>query len=173
MGRIYHFCGLKVAHVEQGMLDADRRAAYAADITYCTNKEVTADFLRDRLSWAAAGACRRRCWIKWPGRHGRCMDRLVQRGLPYAIVDEADSILIDEAVTPLIISGPGPNPEQTEAFRQAAGLAAQLQASDDYRVNLRYQEIELTETGKKRLAQLSAAVSAVCGTARDGGRSSW
>ena len=55
MGRIYHFCGLKVAHVEQGMLDADRRAAYAADITYCTNKEVTADFLRDRLILGRCG----------------------------------------------------------------------------------------------------------------------
>jgi preprotein translocase subunit SecA len=54
------------------------------------------------------------------------MDALVQRGLNYAIVDEADSILIDEAVTPLIISGPAPNPEQTVAFAEAARLAAQL-----------------------------------------------
>ena len=77
MGRIYHFCGLKVAHVEQGMLDVDRRAAYAADITYCTNKEVTADFLRDRLllgrcgglSAALLGSSGRndagRYWIAW------------------------------------------------------------------------------------------------------------
>ena len=76
MGRIYHFCGLKVAHVEQGMLDADRRAAYAADITYCTNKEVTADFLRDRLDPGplrrpVGGAAR----SAWPGRAGRCWTR--------------------------------------------------------------------------------------------------
>jgi preprotein translocase subunit SecA len=166
MGRIYHFCGLKVAHVEQGMLDTDRRAAYAADITYCTNKEVTADFLRDRIMLGRCGGLSAALLDRVAGTARPVMDALVQRGLPYAIVDEADSILIDEAVTPLIISGPGPNPEQTEAFRQAAGLAAQLQVSDDYRVDLRYQEIELTETGKKRLAQLAAGLGGLWRGAR-------
>ncbi len=94
------------------------------------------------------------------------MDSLVQRGLPYAIVDEADSILIDEAVTPLIISGPGPNPEQTEAFRQAAGLAAELQATDDYRVDLRYREVDLTDEGKQRLAELAAGLGGLWRGAR-------
>lgn len=156
MGRIYHFCGLKVAHVEQGMLDADRRAAYAADITYCTNKEVTADFLRDRLALGRCGGLSSALLDRMVRTPRPVMDALVQRGLHYAIVDEADSILIDEAVTPLIISGSGPNPEQTHAFRQAANLAAQLEASADYRVDQRYQEVELTETGKRRLTQLSA-----------------
>jgi preprotein translocase subunit SecA len=166
MGRIYHFCGLKVAHVEQGMLDMDRRAAYAADITYCTNKEVTADFLRDRIMLGRCGGLSAALLDRLAGTARPVMDRLVQRGLPYAIVDEADSILIDEAVTPLIISGPGPNPEQTEAFRQAAGLAAELQAIDDYRVDLRYQEVELTEGGKQRLAQLAAGLGGLWRGAR-------
>jgi len=156
MGRIYHFCGLKVAHVEQGMLDEDRRAAYAADITYCTNKEVTADFLRDRLNLGRCGGLAAALLDRMSGTRRPALDALVQRGLPYAIIDEADSILIDEAVTPLIISGPGPNPEQTQAFEQAAHLAAQLQLQDDYRIDTRYQEVELTEAGKRRLADLCA-----------------
>jgi len=166
MGRIYHFCGLKVAHVEQGMYDADRRAAYAADITYCTNKEVTADFLRDRLVLGRCGSLSAALLDRVAGTRRPVMDALVQRGLHYAIVDEADSILIDEAVTPLIISGPGPNPEQTQAFEQAAGIAAQLQAQDDYRLNLRYQEVELTEAGKRRLAHLSGGLGGLWRGAR-------
>jgi preprotein translocase subunit SecA len=116
MGRIYRFCGLTVAFIEQGMDPKDRRPAYQADITYCTNKEVTADFLRDRL---LLGRLRGAGSALLAGiASGRSpTDRLVQRGLACAIVDEADSVLVDEAVTPLIISGPGPNREQLEAFR--------------------------------------------------------
>ncbi len=168
MGRIYHFCGLKVAHVEQGMLDVDRRAAYAADITYCTNKEVTADFLRDRLVLGRCGGLASALLDQVAGTRRPVLEGLVQRGLYYAIVDEADSILIDEAVTPLIISGPGPNPEQTQAFRDAAGLAARLETQSDYRVDNRYQEVELTEAGKKRLAQLSAGLGGLWRGARRG-----
>jgi preprotein translocase subunit SecA len=166
MGRIYHFCGLKVGHVEQGMLDADRRAAYAADITYCTNKEVTADFLRDRLVLGRCGGLSAALLDRMAGTRRPVIDALVQRGLHYAIVDEADSILIDEAVTPLIISGPGPNPEQTQAFRQAAGLAAQLRTQDDYHVDVRHQEVELTEAGKQRIAELCAGLGGLWGGAR-------
>jgi preprotein translocase subunit SecA len=83
------------------------------------------------------------------------MERLVQRGLHSAIVDEADSVLIDEAVTPLIISGEAPNPEQVEAFRQASALAGELEEGRHYRVNHRYREVDLTPAGKERLAELS------------------
>jgi preprotein translocase subunit SecA len=166
MGWIYHFCGLKVAHVEQGMADVDRRAAYSADITYCTNKEVTADFLRDRLVLGRCGGLASALLDRMARTPRPAMDALVQRGLYYAIVDEADSILIDEAVTPLIISGPGPNPEQTQAFEQAAGIAEQLQVQTDYHVDQRHQEIELTEAGKKCLAQLSAGLGGLWRGAR-------
>jgi preprotein translocase subunit SecA len=168
MGRIYHFCGLKVAHVEQGMLDADRRTAYAADITYCTNKEVTADFLRDRLALGRCGGLSTALLDRVAGTRRPALDALVQRGLHYAIIDEADSILIDEAVTPLIISGAGPNPEQTQTFEEAAGLAGQLQVQSDYRVDTRYQEIELTEAGKRHLAQLSIGLGGLWRGARRG-----
>ena len=153
MGQIYRFCGLSVAHIEQPMEAADRKAAYTADITYCTNKEVTADFLRDRL---ILGRMKGLSSALLSGMINRSVtNRLVQRGLNFAIVDEADSVLIDEAVTPLIISGQAPNPEQIEAFRQAADVVTHLDLEKDYRINSRYREVELTKEGKAPLAELS------------------
>ena len=153
MGKIYGFCGLTAAHVEGGMQPAQRRAAYLADITYCTNKEVTADFLRDRL---AMGRFRGLTPVLVGGIASAASggtERLVQRGLEQGIVDEADSILIDEAVTPLIISGDAPNQEQVEAFRQAVLLAGDLVEGRDFRVNHRYREVDLTAGGKERLSE--------------------
>ncbi len=155
MGRIYRFCGLSVAHIAQGMSAADRRAAYLADITYCTNKEVTADFLRDRLVLGRLRGLSSTLLTKIARAGQSIIDRLVQRGLNFAIVDEADSVLVDEAITPLIISGPAPNPEQAEAFRQAADIVTHLNQDTDYRVNARYREVELTNEGKARLADLA------------------
>ncbi len=158
MGRIYQFCGLRVAYVEQGMATEDRRNAYAADITYCTNKEVTADFLRDRLLLGRlqGSSCALLAKIASGGRSP--LDHLVQRGLHWAIVDEADSILVDEAVTPLIISGPAPNPEQTQAFGQAVKIAEDLSIARDYSINTRYREVELTAEGRRRLAEMTASL---------------
>ncbi len=153
MGRIYRFCGLSVAHIEQAMSADDRRAAYLADITYCTNKEVSADFLRDRLALGRVRGLSSALLTKI-ARTGRSeINRLVQRGLNFAIIDEADSVLVDEAITPLIISGPAPNPEQVEAFRQAADIVGNFKQDTDYRINARYREVELTNEGKNRLAQ--------------------
>lgn len=154
MGRIYRFCGLTVAFIEQQMLPEERRKAYMADITYCTNKEVTADFLRDRLVLGnSKGLCSPLLDKIITG--SKATDRLVQRGLNCAVVDEADSILVDEAVTPLIISGQAPNPEQIESFWQAADIASQLKPEADYRVNLRYREVELTVQGETALIELT------------------
>ena len=165
MGRIYRFCGLHVAYIEQGMEPQDRRNAYLADITYCTNKEVTADFLRDRLVLGRLRGTGSALLHKLAA--GRSpLDKLIQRGLACAIVDEADSVLIDEAVTPLIISGPAPNPEQTDAFVVAARAADQLQATEDYTINPRYREVELTSQGRARLATLTADRSGIWQGAR-------
>ncbi len=172
MGRIYRFCGLSVAHIEQAMSAAERRAAYLADITYCTNKEVTADFLRDRLVLGRLRGLSSALLAKISEPHERVrqgrpvIDRLVQRGLNFAIVDEADSILVDEAITPLIISGPAPNPEQVEAFRQAADVATYLNPETDYRVNPRYREVELTNTGRARLAEVTSTLGNIWQGAR-------
>lgn len=160
MGRIYRFLGLRVAFIEQGMEPRDRRQAYLADITYGTNKEITADFLRDRLHLGRLQGAASALLGRMASGGRSPLDHLVQRGLAFAIVDEADSVLVDEAVTPLIISGPGPNREQLEAFRQAADAAAALSCPADYGVNLQYREVELTPEGRNRLA---AAVSSWSG----------
>jgi preprotein translocase subunit SecA len=87
--------------------------------------------------------------------------RMVQRGLHYAIVDEADSVLIDEAVTPLIISGEAPNTEQVEAFLQAARLAESLRPQVHYRTDERYRDVDLTGAGKDFLGELTADLGGV------------
>jgi preprotein translocase subunit SecA len=154
MGRIYRFCGLSVAFLEQQTPPQERKAAYMADITYCTNKEVTADFLRDRLVLGRLRGLSSALLAKIAAGT-EMTDRLIQRGLHYAVVDEADSILIDESVTPLIISGHAPNPEQIESFRQAADIAGQLQSEIDYGIDHRYREIELTSQGEIHLEALA------------------
>jgi preprotein translocase subunit SecA len=166
MAPVYKFCGLRVAAVEQGMPPPARKDAYQADITYGTNKEVTADFLRDRLALGRLQGLPEALMARIADGAGSGTDRLVQRGLHFAIVDEADSILIDEAVTPLIISGDAPNPEQVEAFREAAALARQLTPGVDYRVNQRYREVDLTPAGKEHLAELAEPQGGIWAGAR-------
>jgi preprotein translocase subunit SecA len=161
MSKIYEFCGLRVAHIEQGMKPDERRAAYQADITYCTNKEVTADFLRDQLTLGRLQSLSHALLAKIAQGSGSGTDRLVQRGLNYAIIDEADSVLIDESVTPLIISGEAPNPEQIEAFNHAADIAGKLEPQEHYRVNQRYREVELTAAGKEHIASQAEALGGV------------
>ncbi|MBI5725648.1 MAG: preprotein translocase subunit SecA [Planctomycetes bacterium] len=155
MGGIYRFCGLTVASIQQEAKADERRRAYGADITYCTNKEVVADFLRDRLTLGRTGSLPAAMLERLTG--GRTsLEKLVQRGLYAAIIDEADSIMIDEAVTPLIISGqPEGSPQQTDVFQQAAKLAETLKLDRDYTVDRTYREILLTEAGKARLAELT------------------
>ncbi|MFQ6034906.1 MAG: hypothetical protein ACE5NM_03535 [Sedimentisphaerales bacterium] len=155
MGPIYRFCGLKVAYIQQLMPASVRRNAYLADITYCTNKEVTADFLRDRLCLGRIRDLGSALLSRIAAAGEPVLDRVVQRGLNFAIVDEADSVLVDEAITPLIISSHAANPEQAEAFQQAANIAAELQRDLDYHVDARFRQVELTHQGRIRLAELT------------------
>ncbi len=158
MRSIYEFCGLSVAAIQADHEPPARRAAYHADITYATNKEVCADFLRDRLTLGKLANLPSAILAKMiNGPAGGGTDRLVQRGLAFAIIDEADSVLIDESVTPLIISGDAPNKEQVEAFRQAAHIAARLVQQKHYSVNLRYREIELTDEGFGTVMEMADA----------------
>ena len=159
MSRIYRMCGLHAAAIEQNMEAQARQAAYQADITYCTNKEVTADFLRDKILLGSIKHADTALQMRlFPTERTR-WDRIVQRGLHFAIVDEADSVLIDEAVTPLIISGSSSNDEQVEAFKTASRIAQNLDEGSHYTVNHRYREIELTEAGKAACAQQSHAMT--------------
>ena len=158
---IYRFCGLNASYIEQETKPPQRRQAYMADITYCTNKEVAADFLRDRLALGRLKGLPSALLAKMADGSGSGTDRIVQRGLAYAIIDEADSVLIDEAVTPLIISGDVPNQEQVESFKQAVELARAVEQGEHYRVNTRYRDIDLTSSGKKRLGELAETMGGI------------
>jgi preprotein translocase subunit SecA len=132
MGLLYESLGMKVGTIVHGLNAAERRAAYACDITYGTNNEFGFDYLRDNMATAR---------------------RLqVQRGLHYAIVDEVDSILIDEARTPLIISQPAA--ESTTKYVQYARLVRELKESEHYNKDEKQRAAALTEEGVKKMEQL-------------------
>ncbi len=128
MGRVHRFLGLTVGVILSRMPPAERRKAYAADITYGTNNEFGFDYLRDNMAW------------------GR--DELVQRQPNFAIVDEVDSILIDEARTPLIISGPAD--EADKWYGEMAKLALRLLPERDYEVDEKKRTVGLLEEGIER-----------------------
>jgi preprotein translocase subunit SecA len=156
MGPVYRALGLDVGVVVHGTAAAGRRAAYRCAITYTTNKDVTFDFLRDRI---ALGRRSRRLQVRLERLRGETspVGRLLLRGLHFAIVDEADSVLVDEARTPLIIAGEDDAPGDDPLFRAALELAAQLEAGRDYRIVERDRCPELTASGNVRLAELGTA----------------
>ena len=124
MGRIHRFLGLKVGVILAHMTPAERREAYAADITYGTNNEFGFDYLRDNMAWSTT--------------------EMVQRGHNFAVVDEVDSILIDEARTPLIISGPADQP--TKWYAEFARIARTLTVDEDYEVDEKKKTIGVLES---------------------------
>ena len=132
MGRVYRFLGLSVGLITHEMDYPVRKAAYAADITYGTNNEFGFDYLRDNMVIS--------------------LDQMVQRPLHYAIVDEVDSILIDEARTPLIISGPGA--QSTSLYQVMADVAAKLKEGEDYTVDEKQKTVAPTETGIAKTEKL-------------------
>ena len=167
MGEIYKFFGLRCAFVVNQLPPPDRRQAYRAAITYGTNKEIAADVLRDRIAMGRMLGLPKVLLGKLVDGVVGGADRLVMRGLNFAIVDEADSVLVDEAVTPLIISGSAPNEQQMEAFVQAAELARQLAPGPDYKVDLRFREVRLTRGGRNNLADLCEKLGGIwAGTRR-------
>ncbi len=148
---LYEFCGLSVGYVTGQMKTEERRSGYAADITYTTSKELLADFLRDRLQYGSYHNASRRFIRNYLlPKEVKSQNHIVMRGIHTAIIDEADSILIDEAVTPLIISQPSPNKSLVEACINARRVADALEKDVDYTINSRYKEIELTDEGRAK-----------------------
>lgn len=152
MSTLYHFCGVKAGFVTAEMDPDARRHGYASDVTYTTSKEIVADFLRDRLWLGELQKTERRQIATLLGRKSQIDAGLVMRGIYTAIVDEADSILIDEAVTPLIIARACPNATFLEACRSAHDIADTLEEGRDYRVDRKEKEIELDDPMKERIA---------------------
>ena len=134
MGRIYTFLGLSVGVIVHGLQPAERRAAYAADVTYGTNNEFGFDYLRDNMEYN--------------------VQNMVQRGHYYAIVDEVNSILIDEARTPLIISGP--TEDRSELYIAIDGVIPQLSQSD-YELDEKMRTASFTEDGTEKVESILAA----------------
>src|SRR5690242_17322737 len=131
MGQIYKFLGLTVGVIVHGLEDDERRAAYACDITYGTNNEYGFDYLRDNMKYEFA--------------------QMVQRGHSFAIVDEVDSILIDEARTPLIISGP--LDDRSDLYNAVDKVIPRL-AKSDYDLDEKQRTVSLTEGGTEKIEQL-------------------
>lgn len=132
MGHIYHFLGLTVGTIQHDMDDASRRKAYQADVTYGTNNEFGFDYLRDNMKFS--------------------LHDYVQRELNYAIVDEVDSILIDEARTPLIISGP--SEESTDKYYTIDRIIPRLKRETDFTIDEKARTVTLTEEGVAKVEKL-------------------
>ncbi|MDX1824687.1 MAG: preprotein translocase subunit SecA, partial [Thiohalomonadales bacterium] len=160
MEPLYNALGLSVGTVIEGMDQDARQKAYACDITYCTNKQVAFDYLRDRLT-IGRQASRRQLEVERLHSSNARIDRLLLRGLCFAIVDEADSVLIDEARTPLVISRTSTNPLEVQTYQQALQLAQQLHPEDDFSIRPQERTIQLTEAGKSRLATLSQPLKGI------------
>ncbi|MBB3808920.1 preprotein translocase subunit SecA [Pseudochelatococcus contaminans] len=133
MGRVYRFLGLSVGIIGHGLDDDQRREAYAADITYGTNNEYGFDYLRDNMKYD--------------------LGQMVQRGHNFAIVDEVDSILVDEARTPLIISGP--LDDRSELYNTIDALIPQL-TREDYDLDEKQRAVSLTEQGNEHIEEILA-----------------
>jgi len=125
MGKLYTFLGLSVGVIVHGLTDAERQVAYGADVTYGTNNEFGFDYLRDNMKFYK--------------------DQLVQRPLNFAIVDEVDSILIDEARTPLIISGPGE--KSTSMYARIDAIIPKLARDEDFSIDEKARTVVLTDEG--------------------------
>src|SRR6195256_2209493 len=166
MGQIYKFLGLSVGVIVHGLTDEERRVNYAADVTYGTNNEFGFDYLRDNMKYS--------------------LEQMTQRGHHYAIVDEVDSILVDEARTPLIISGP--TEDQSELYRKVDALIPKLRAGQgktkapktadgkdsgkkaieveiddkgDYELDEKQRTVSLTEDGNEHMVELLREVGAI------------
>ena len=144
MAKVYGALGLTTGVIVHGLDDNERRAAYASDVTYGTNNELGFDYLRDNMKYH--------------------LEEMVQRGHNYAIVDEVDSILVDEARTPLIISGPVD--DQSSLYNSLDGFIPQLVAAD-YDLDEKQRSVSLTEAGNEHLEQLLVAAGAMKGTLYD------
>ncbi len=132
MGRIHRFLGLRVGVILANMTPAERREAYGADVTYGTNNEFGFDYLRDNMAWS--------------------LEECVQREHFFAVVDEVDSILIDEARTPLIISGPAD--KATKWYVEFANLVAKLQRDVHYEVDEKKKSSSVLEDGVTRVEEM-------------------
>ncbi|OPL14110.1 MAG: prepilin peptidase [delta proteobacterium MLS_D] len=164
MGDLYRFFGLSVGCVVHEKTPVQRRAAYGCDITYCTNKEVVFDYLRDRITLGDT-VDELQLHAEHLSRGEGRSDRLLLRGLHYAIVDEADSVLVDEARTPLIISRSDTSGDEERAIKQALAVAETLREKAHYRIEYEADQgvraIVMTDLGREDIRRATEHMGAV------------
>ena len=160
MSPIYRALGLTVGTITEGLNLEQRRAAYRRSITYCTNKQVVFDYLKDRM---LLGQENRALHLNLEDLYAKRprTSRLLLRGLCFAIVDEADSVLIDEARTPLIISNRANMDDQEKSYKHAVRIARALQSPRDFSINRTRRQVELTDLGKACIARMSRTLGSV------------
>lgn len=151
---VYDFMGLTVGTVTEGVGLKERQAAYRADVTYCSNKQLAFDYLKDTL---VLGQESRAMHLKLEGLYNEMprSNRLTLRGLCFGIVDEADSVLIDEAKTPLVISRKGEIGSEAEIYRAAIQVARQLITDVHFTINSPRNRIGLSRDGERKIAELT------------------
>lgn len=148
MGPVYKLLGLSVGCITHELRPDERRVAYDSDITYCTNKELTFDYLRDILTLSDMTEPLRLQGESLYAKSSRS-SKVLLRGLHYAIIDEADSILIDEARTPLIISATSDSKEEEQFLKEALQIANSLKEGKDFKVDSNNNQILLTKKGEE------------------------
>ncbi|HHB76421.1 MAG TPA: prepilin peptidase, partial [Desulfobulbus sp.] len=160
MEPVYRALGLSVGTVTAEQDAAARRNGYRCDIAYCTNKQLAFDYLRDRI---LLGNDHGRMRLELERLHdtNARLDQLFLRGLCFAIVDEADSVLIDEARTPLIISRQSTGNDEKQMYAQAMRFAAPLRQKIDFTVDPVERRIELTERGKNQLTETAGSTGGI------------
>lgn len=164
---VYGFFGLRVGLIVPEQESAQRAAAYACEVAYCVNKDLVFDYLRDRIAQPRGSAGTQALlagWLDGPRRRDRPTARL--RGLYYAIVDEADSVLIDEARTPLIIASDVEDPHGRAFYEQALALAASLDRRLHYRLRPQERSVELSDAGRAAVAEFAAGLPGLWSIAR-------
>ena len=150
----YEYCGVSVGAVTSAMEPPQRRQNYDCGVVYTTSKELLADFLRDRLQLGDLHHPQRRLVRRMLLGHDRISEAMVLRGIDTAIVDEADSVLVDEAVTPLIISASRENPMLLEAVRAAHPVAETFERDVDYTYSQTRNSITFVEFVPSALAEV-------------------
>ena len=158
MEPLYCALGLTVGYVTQEMSDEQRRAAYSCDITYCTNKQVAFDYLRDRLILGNKRS-KLRLQLETAYVDNNRSGQFLLRGLCFAIIDEADSVLIDEARTPLILTRNIDSTAEHTTYRLALYLAQKLVEGEDFRIDPDRQQVQLSLAGQQQLAQLKLTIA--------------
>ncbi len=166
LAEVYEFFGLRVGLIAPAQEPPQRVLAYGCDVTYCVNKDLVFDYLRDRITQNHVKAGTRARLDNWLGPNRGAGPTPLLRGLFYAIVDEADSVLIDEARTPLIISAEHEDANGRSLYEQALALATSLNADEHYLLRIKERSIELTEAGRAAVAEFAQGLDGLWGVSR-------